>query len=90
MATATPIIASFDIDSDLCRILSEENCGVCAEAEDIEGTVKVIKQLYNNRTALKEMGENGRKLACSKFSKETGLSKRITVYEKYALKREER
>ncbi|MEE0945213.1 MAG: glycosyltransferase family 4 protein [Acutalibacteraceae bacterium] len=90
MATATPIIASFDTDSDLCRILSEENCGICTQAEDVEGAVSVIEQLYNNRAALKEMGENGRKLACSKFSKETGLSKRITVYEKYALKREER
>ncbi len=81
MATATPIIASFDTDSDLCRILKQEDCGICAEAEDIESAVKAIEALYENKTSLKEMGNNGRKLACSKFSKETGLSKRIAVYE---------
>ncbi len=89
MATATPIIASFDTDSDLCRILNEENCGICAEAEDTEAAVKAIEALYNDTKSLKEMGEQGRNLACSKFSKETGLSKRLNVYEKYSKKREE-
>ena len=81
MATGTPIIASFDIDSDLCRIVTEEKIGLCADAEDADGAVKAIEKLYNDRALCAQMGENARRLACQRFSKETGTAKRIAVYE---------
>ena len=84
MATGTPIIASFDIDSDLCRMLTKENAGLCADAEDVDGAVAAILQLYQNRESAAVMGGNARELACSRFSKETGTALRISVYEKYA------
>ena len=87
MATGTPIIASFDIDSDLCRILSQENAGLCADADDVDGAVAAILQLYQNRESAVEMGKNARKLACDRFSKEAGTALRISVYEKNARKR---
>lgn len=83
MATGTPILASFDMDSDLCRIVEEKRIGLCADAGDVDGAVAAILQLYENRTLCKTMGENARELACSRFSKETGTALRIDIYEKY-------
>ena len=87
MATGTPIIASFDTDSDLCRIIGEENVGLCSDAEDVAGAVAAIEKLYNDRALCAKMGEKARNLACSRFSKEAGTAAKLAIYEKYARKR---
>ena len=84
MATGTPIIASFDLDSDLSRMLETENVGIAAEAENVDAAVAGIRKLYEDRQLCEKMGENARKLACSRFSKEVGTAGRIAVFEKYA------
>lgn len=86
MATATPIIASFDTDSDLCRIIEKEQIGLCAEAEDVQAAVDAILKLYNDRDLVKQQGEKARQLACTKFSKETGITAKLTICEKHARK----
>lgn len=86
MATGTPIIASFDTDSDLCRMIEKENIGVCAEAEDADAAVAAILRLYENRELCKEMGDNARALACNRFSKEAATPVKLAIYEKYARK----
>lgn len=88
MATATPIIASFDLDSDLCRIVSREEVGLCADAEDVAAAKEAILKLYNDRQLTKKMGENAHKLACSRFSKEAGTAAKLEIYERFAKKRE--
>lgn len=86
MATGTPIIASFDLDSDLCRIVSSEEVGLCAGAEDAPAATEAILKLYNDRQLAAKMGENARNLACSRFSKEAGTAVKLAIYEKYARK----
>lgn len=81
MATATPIIASFDLDSDLCRIVEEEKLGLCADAEDSSGATEAILALYRDRNLAKQYGENARKLACEKFSKESGTAAKVALFE---------
>ena len=88
MATATPIIASFDLESDLCRVVGREGVGLCADAEDIAGAVAAIEKLYNDRALCAQMGEKARNLACSRFSKEAGTAAKIELYERFARKRE--
>ena len=84
MATGTPIIASFDKDSDLCRIVEENGVGLCADAEDVAGAVKAIKALYNDRQLCEKMGRQARVLACSRFSKEAGTAVRVAAFERFA------
>lgn len=84
MATATPILASFDMDSDLCRIIRENNIGVCSGAEDVNGAVAAILQMYENKALCAQMGQNARALACDRFSKEAGTAVRIAAYEQSA------
>lgn len=79
MATGTPIIASFDTDSDLCRILMEHEAGVCADAENIEEAVRAILTIYNNRDLCRRYGNNARRLACDRFSKEIGTAANVAL-----------
>lgn len=82
MATATPILASFDLDSDLCRILQESEAGLCADAEQVQQAVDAILTLYNDRALCQQYGDNARRLACTRFSKETGTAANIALLKK--------
>lgn len=84
LATGTPIIASFDIDSDLCAILREHEAGLCADAENVDAAVEAVLTLYADAEQCRTYGENARALACDKFSKEKGVAARVAVMEKYA------
>lgn len=79
LATGTPVIASFDADSDLYRILNEHEAGLCADAEDVQGAIDAVLTLYNDRDLCRRYGENARRLACDRFSKEAGTSANIAL-----------
>lgn len=79
LATGTPVIASFDLDSDLCRILKEHQAGLCADAEDAQGAVDAIYTFYSNRELCQQYGVNARRLACDRFSKEAGTAANIAL-----------
>lgn len=79
MATGTPVLASFDLDSDLCRILQENEAGLCADAEDTQGAVDAIISFYNRRDLCRRYGDNARRLACTRFSKEAGTAANIAL-----------
>ena len=51
MACNTPIIASFDTDSELSEILDEAGAGICIEPENEELLAKTIKKTYKRRIA---------------------------------------
>ena len=49
MACNTPIIASFDTDSDLAEVILDAKAGVCVEPEDAETLAKAIATASSNR-----------------------------------------
>lgn len=61
MSAARPVVASFDIDSELCAMVYRANAGLCSDAEDKKGLKANILTLYNDRTKTLEFGLNGRK-----------------------------
>ena len=79
MATGTPMIASFDLDSDLCRIIEENQAGLCADAENVTDAVNAILTYYNNKDLCRQNGNNARNLACTRFSKEAGTAANINL-----------
>ncbi len=81
LATGTPIVASFDLDSDLCRVIRDHRVGVCADGEDADGLCREILRLYEDRALRETVGANARALACTEFSKERAVSKTIAVLE---------
>jgi len=48
MAANTPIIASFDMDSDLADIIKNADAGQCVQAEDVFELKNAILLFYNN------------------------------------------
>ena len=61
MAAERPVLASFDKDSALARLIEETDAGVCAAADDKEAFKAAVTSLYESRESLSEKGENGRK-----------------------------
>ena len=61
MAAARPVLASFDKDSALARLIEETGAGVCAAADDKEAFKNALISLYESRESLAEKGENGRR-----------------------------
>lgn len=84
MACGTPILASFDIDSDLCTVIKNENVGIACIAENPDAVVQAILDLYHNKEICRTLGRNGRQLACSFFSKKVCLAKKIQIIEKFS------
>lgn len=50
MACNTPIIASFDIDSDLGDVIRDSGAGECVEPESVQALMKAIIKQYNEST----------------------------------------
>lgn len=67
MSAERPILASFDKDSELCRIIQENNCGVCVDANCNKELHTVLLEIQKNNNVL--LGKNGRKYILDNMSK---------------------
>ena len=59
LAGGLPIVAFLNKDSDGFSLIREAKCGYAVESNDINGAVKVIKEMYGEKEKIKEFGENG-------------------------------
>lgn len=80
MATATPVLLSFDEGSELWRLIGENDCGYLAPAEDAAALAAQILAAQQDAAARKRKGKNARSLAETRFSKEIGTSSWLRVY----------
>lgn len=76
MACNTPVIASFDTDSDLADVIRDSGAGKCVEPGDVQKLVDAIKERYQRWKS----GDNT-KMSLREYVKEHA-SKEICV-EKY-------
>lgn len=79
MSAQRPVLASFDKGSELDTIITENNCGICVNADDADALKGAILKMYEDRNSLKEMGENGREFILKNLTKEISTSKIINV-----------
>lgn len=61
MAAERPILASFDKESDLVKIIEKSECGLTSKPDDVESMVDNIKTLYSNRELRMQMGSNAKR-----------------------------
>lgn len=80
MATATPIIASFDKDTELENIIVENNIGIFTEANNNTAFCEAILHLYKNKDLCVNMGQNGRDFIIQNVSKKKCIDKYKEVY----------
>lgn len=74
MSCNVPIIASFDLESELADILSASDTGICVDAEDPKGLADAIVYSKDN-----PMERRGREYVIANASKKTCVSKYIEV-----------
>lgn len=75
MACDTPIIASFDTDSELAEILSASGAGVCVEPEDEGALVAAILSAKDKTLNVK----GGRDYVCKNASKNVCVPKYVEI-----------
>lgn len=75
MACNTPIIASFDTDSDLADVIRDSGAGKCVDPEDVEALCKAIKKRKENTV----LAYNSREYVKQNASKESCVNKYIQV-----------
>jgi len=78
MAAGKPIIALTEENSELARVIDEEDIGWHVESGDVEGLRSSILQAFESRPALMEMGKRARTAALAKYS----TAKAVEAYAK--------
>lgn len=68
MAAGRPVLASFDEDSELCKLINKVGCGVIADAKSKEQLVSAIRQLHEDN--LSSFGNNGRLYVTNTLNKD--------------------
>lgn len=77
MACNTPIIASFDTDSELAEILERANAGFCVEPENAQVLANAIVAVAENKH---KIDTNGRNFVVLNASKEQCVNKYIKIF----------
>ncbi len=75
MACGTPIIASFDTDSELAGVIRDASAGVCVEPENDTLLAETIMQAYHH-----PLDSNGRDYVINNVSKEICVGKYIRLF----------
>ncbi len=79
MAAKTPLLVSFDTDSELVRFTKENECGVCVPPDDADALYKAILTMKASKESLLQQGENGRRFIDATLSRRVGTKRYIAV-----------
>ncbi|MBA7680579.1 hypothetical protein ES703_88900 [subsurface metagenome] len=75
MAIGRPILGLMNPESETASIINKAECGIVVDPRDKDGVKDAIFRLKNDDGLRKKLGENGRKEALKKYSKEVVLKK---------------
>lgn len=79
MSAGTPVVANYDTDTDLQRIITSHNLGVFSEADNVQELADAILYMYHNPSLCEEYGRNARRYVEENLTKDVGTSKYIEV-----------
>ena len=75
LAAGKPILALTDANSELARVVEEDEIGWVVRPGDPDALLKAVLDIYDSRETLDKMGERARNSALTKYSVETALQK---------------
>ena len=78
MACGTPILASFDLNSELCQLVQRTECGKCVKPSSIDDLVFGIEKLYKTPN-LDQLGKNGLGYLSKNMNKKKCIKKYISI-----------
>lgn len=76
MAAGRPILASFDVNSELAHVISATNSGIVAEAGNKEQFIEALKKII---VSAKVMGNNGRDYVLGNLTQDICTAKWIKI-----------
>ncbi len=74
MAAERPILASFDLSSDLSKLVNENGFGIAVEAGNIDALVEAIETLYQSAELRNSMGKKGKEYLKTYLDKDKCVS----------------
>lgn len=80
MAAERPVLASFDEDSALAKLIISSNSGIVAKAGDQKSLIEAIKALYDQRENNAVMGKNGSNYLRKHFDKDKSVQAYLDVF----------
>ena len=81
MAAGRPMIACFDLESELCDFVREGNCGLTVTPDSSDELCDAILYCYEHREELKNMGMSARNYVSENFSRTMATRKIINIAE---------
>ena len=82
MATARPLLISFDEQSELSNLIKETGSGIVSDADDLDGFIANIIYMFSNKEKLKKMGNSGYEYVLKELNKEICVAKYVDVLNK--------
>lgn len=79
MSAERPVLASFDKGSELDKIITENNLGICVDADDKDALKQAILKMYENKDLLPDAGKKGREFILKNLTKEYCTGKHIEL-----------
>ena len=73
MAAGPPVLALTDEESELARVIDEDQIGWHIDPGDPEMLAATIEKIYSSRSELAEMGDRARHAAIAKYSREDAV-----------------
>jgi colanic acid biosynthesis glycosyl transferase WcaI len=68
MASARPVVAALDRDSDSWKFIVDRQCGVCVEPADARGLAEAIRRFKSEPRQRVDAGMNGRRTVLESFT----------------------
>ena len=84
MAAARPVIASFDLESELHDIVDAANCGIYVRPDDRDAFEQAILTLYRDRELCRQLGGNGRRYIEDNLTRQVGTAAVLDVLRRAA------
>jgi glycosyltransferase involved in cell wall biosynthesis len=81
LAAGRPVLAIIDKNTDISRLLKQNNCGFTVENGDGAGMARYILSMAEDHAALTQMGRNARKLYEEQFRREICTTKYVELME---------
>jgi len=75
MACSRPVILSFDKGSELSEIITENECGLCSSAGDVQQLKYSIDYFFQNQTKAMMMGRNARDFVVNNVDRASAIDK---------------
>lgn len=82
MAAERPMIACFDVDSELCHFVEDGECGLVVEPDSSQALGNAIMNLFTHRELATKMGQNARVYVESRFGRSGATAKIIKEIER--------